>query len=148
MAKRKALQAELKLQITGGQATPAPPVGPALSQHGVNISQFISQFNDRTRDLAGVPIPVIIRVYRNRSFDFEVKKPPVSYMLKRAAGLVKGSPEPNRTKVGSVSRAQVREIAQEKMQDLNAVDLDGAMLMVQGTARSCGIEVAEGSGEG
>jgi len=148
MAKRKVLQAELKLQVTGGQATAAPPVGPALSQYGVDISRFIAQFNEKTRDQEGVPIPVIIRVYRNRSFDLEIKKPPVSYMLKRAAGLVKGSAEPKRAEVGSVTRAQIREIAQEKMQDLNARDLQGAMLMVEGTARSCGIKIVEDAPEG
>lgn len=142
MAKRrKRVVAQLKLQITGGQANPAPPVGPALSQHGVNIGQFINQFNEKTRDQMGVPIPVEIEVYRDGSFRMELKKPPVSYMLKRAAAVAKGSGETGRELVGSVTEEQVREIAEEKMPDLNARDLEGAMNIVKGTARSAGIEV-------
>jgi large subunit ribosomal protein L11 len=143
MAKKRRRQpvAELKLQITGGQANPAPPVGPALSQHGVNIGQFINQFNERTQDQMGVPIPVEIAIYRDGSFDFDLKKPPVSYMLKRAAAVAKGSGETGREYVGHVSDEQVREIAEEKMPDLNAHDMEGAIKIVEGTARSAGIEV-------
>jgi len=138
---KKAVTAQIKLQVTGGQATPAPPVGPALSQHGVNIGQFIKQFNDRTTELTGVPLPVLIKVFRDRSFDFEVKSPPASYLLKQAAGVAKGSGVPNKEKVGKVSRSDVEEIAKKKLKDLNAGDLEQAMRIIEGTARSCGIEV-------
>ena len=138
---KKVPTALLKLQVVGGQATPAPPVGPALSQHGVNIGQFIKQFNEKTQDLAGVPLPVVIRVYRDRTFDFEVKSPPASYLLKQAAGVVKGSGAPNKEKVGKVSRRDVVEIAKKKLKDLNARDVEHAVRIIEGTARSCGIEI-------
>lgn len=138
---KKVPVAEVKLQITGGQATPAPPVGPALSQHGVNIGMFIKQFNEKTADLAGVPLPVLIRVFRDKSFDFEVKSPPASFLLKQAAGVAKGSGVPNKEKVGKVTRKDVEEIAKKKMKDLNARDIEHACRIVEGTARSCGIVV-------
>lgn len=134
---------KLKLQITGGQANPAPPVGPALGQAQVNIGEFVKQFNDATRDHMGQIIPVEITVYEDRSFTFITKTPPAAFLLKQAAGLDKGSGEPNREKVGAVSRSQVEEIAQTKMPDLNAASLDGAAKIVEGTARSMGITVNE-----
>ncbi len=140
---KKPVKAELRLEITGGQANPAPPVGPALSQHGVNIGQFINQFNEETADQQGVPIPVEITIYRDGSFDFDAKKPPVSYMLRQAAAVAKGSGEPNTNKVGWVRREQVREIAEEKMEDMNARTVESAMKLVVGTARSSGIVVVE-----
>jgi large subunit ribosomal protein L11 len=127
----------LKLQITGGQANPAPPVGPALGQ----AQEFVRQFNDATRDQMGQVVPVEITVYEDRSFTFITKTPPAAFLLKQAAGLDKGSGEPNREKVGTVSRSQVEEIARTKMPDLNAADLDGAARIVEGTARSMGITV-------
>jgi large subunit ribosomal protein L11 len=137
----KEVKAQIKLQCPGGQATPAPPVGPALGQHGVNIGQFVSQFNERTKDAAGMTIPVVITVYTDRSFTFVTKSPPASVLLKKLAGIAKGSGEPNKTKVGKVTMAQCREIAKTKMADLNAFDLDRAAKMVAGTARSMGIDV-------
>jgi large subunit ribosomal protein L11 len=131
----------IKLQIPGGQANPAPPVGPALGQAQVNIGEFVRQFNDATRDNMGQIIPVEITVYEDRSFTFITKTPPAAFLLKQAAGLEKGSGEPNRDKVGTVSRAQVEEIARTKMPDLNAADIDGASKIVEGTARSMGITV-------
>jgi len=139
----KEVTAQIKLQAPGGQATPAPPIGPALGQHGVNIGQFIQQFNARTSELNGVIVPVVITVYADRSFDFVVKSPPAAILLKMAAGIEKGSGEPNREKVGTVTRQQVREIAERKMQDLNAFDLEAAERIVIGTARSMGIDVRE-----
>ena len=133
----------IKLQIPGGNATPAPPVGPALGQHGVNIMEFCKAFNTKTQKQAGVIIPVVLTVYSDRKFDFITKTPPAAVLLKQAAGLAKGSGEPNRNKVGTVTVAQVREIAQTKMPDLNAADVEGAMMMVRGTARSMGIVVEE-----
>jgi len=144
MAKRAKPTAVLKVLVTGGQANPAPPLGPVLSQHRVNISQFISQFNEKTQDRMGVPLPTIVNVYRDGSFDFEVKTPPASYLLKRAAGLAKGAGMTKREEAGSITRGQLREIAQEKMGDLNAADVDGAMKIIEGTARSCGITITEG----
>ncbi len=132
---------KLKLQVTGGQANPAPPVGPALGQAQVNIGEFVRQFNDATRDQMGQIIPVEITVFEDRSFTFITKTPPAAFLLKQAAGLDKGSGEPNREKVGAVSRSQVEEIAQTKMPDLNAASLDGAAKIVEGTARSMGITV-------
>ncbi len=132
---------KLKLQITGGQANPAPPVGPALGQAQVNIGEFVRQFNDATRDQMGQIIPVEITVFEDRSFTFITKTPPAAFLLKQAAGLDKGSGEPNMNKVGEVSRSQVEEIAQTKMPDLNAASLDGAAKIVEGTARSMGITV-------
>ena len=132
---------KLKLQITGGQANPAPPVGPALGQAQVNIGEFVRQFNDATRDQMGQIIPVEITVFEDRSFTFITKTPPAAFLLKQAAGLDKGSGEPNMNKVGEVSRSQVEEIAQTKMPDLNAASLDGAAKIVEGTARSMGITI-------
>ncbi|HOT98818.1 MAG TPA: 50S ribosomal protein L11 [bacterium] len=137
----KKVVGSIKLQIPAGAANPSPPVGPALGQHGVNIMEFCKQFNAKTQDKAGLIIPVIITVYADRSFSFITKTPPAAVLLKKAAGLEKGSGEPNRTKVGQVTRDQVREIAELKMQDLNAASLETAMSMVEGTARSMGITV-------
>ncbi len=139
MAKKVVTQ--IKLQITAGQANPSPPVGPALGQHGVNIMEFCKQFNAKTADRQGLVIPVIITVYSDRSFTFILKTPPASILLAKAAGVDKGSGEPNRNKVGKVTKAKVREIAETKMGDLNANDLDAAIRMIEGTARSMGIEV-------
>lgn len=139
MAKKVA--AVVKLQVPAGKATPAPPVGPALGQHGVNIMQFVKEYNDRTAKQAGMIIPVEITVYEDRSFSFITKTPPAADLLKKAAGIEKGSGEPNRNKVAKVTRDQVKEIAELKMQDLNATTVEAAMRMVEGTARSMGIEV-------
>jgi len=139
--KKKKLTAKVKLQCNAGAATPAPPVGPALGQHGVNIMEFCKQFNDRTKDQQGLVIPVVISVFEDRSFTFITKTPPAAVLLKRAAKLAKASGQPNKTKVGSVTTAQVREIAELKMPDLNAASVEAAMRMVQGTARSMGILV-------
>jgi large subunit ribosomal protein L11 len=137
----KVMTAKVKLQCPGGQATPAPPVGPALGQHGVNIGQFVTQFNDRTKEMRGTIIPVEITIYNDRSFEFILKSPPAAVLLKQAAGVASGSAVPNKTKVGSVTAEQVRKIAETKMNDLNARDLDHAMRIIAGTARSAGIEV-------
>lgn len=139
MAKKVITQ--IKLQIPAGQANPAPPVGPALGQHSVNIMEFCKAFNAKTAQQAGLIIPVVITVYADRSFTFITKTPPAAVLLKKAAGLDKGSAEPNRTKVAQVTRAQCREIAQTKLPDLNATDLESATNMIAGTARSMGIEV-------
>jgi large subunit ribosomal protein L11 len=139
----KPIQAMVKLQCNAGNATPAPPVGPALGQHGINIMEFCKQFNARTQQQAGLVIPVVITIYNDRSFTFITKTPPAAVLLKRAAGLAKGSGVPNRTKVGTVSRTQVREIAELKAPDLNSATLAAAERMVMGTARSMGIEIAE-----
>ncbi len=141
MAPPKRELTKIKLQVKAGQANPAPPIGPALGQHGVNIMEFCKQFNERTKAQMGLVIPVVITVFSDRSFTFITKTPPASILLVRAAGLEKGSGEPNRNKVGKVTQAQVREIAQTKMPDLNAYDVDAAMKMVAGTARSMGIEI-------
>ena len=133
----------LKLLVTGGQATPAPPLGPALSQHRVNIGQFISQFNEATRDKMGVPLPILVRVFQNGAFEFEIKNPPASYLVKRAAQVAKGSGEPGREPVGSITRAHLVEIAKEKRSDLSAADLEAAVRVIEGTARSCGIKVVD-----
>jgi len=140
----KEVVAVIKLQAPGGQATPAPPIGPALGQHNVNIGQFVSQFNERTRDANGMIIPVEISVYADRTFTFECKSPPAAVLLKGAAGIAKGSGTPNTEKVGTVTMGQVRKIAETKMNDLNAFDLDAACLQVMGTARSMGLEVEDG----
>jgi large subunit ribosomal protein L11 len=137
----KEITAKIKLQCPGGQATPAPPVGPALGQHGVNIGQFVQQFNSATADRPGLIIPVEITVFQDRTFTFITKSPPAAVLLKKAAGLDKASTEPGRTTAGSVTMAQVREIAEMKMEDLNAASLEAAERIVAGTARSCGIEV-------
>lgn len=137
----KELTAKIKLQCPAGQATPAPPVGPALGAHGVNIAEFVKLFNDRTRDQMGMIIPVEISVYKDRSFDFVMKSPPAAVLLKKAAGVDKGAGEVGTQIVGQVTRAQVEEIANIKMGDLNARDLDHACLIIEGTARSAGIKV-------
>ena len=139
----KKIKTLIKLQIPAGAANPAPPVGPALGQHGVNIMEFCKQFNQRTQSQMGMIIPVELTVYADRSFTFVTKTPPASVLLKKAAGLEKASAEANRTKVGAVTRQQLREIAELKLQDLNTRDVDAAMRMIAGTARSMGIEVAE-----
>jgi large subunit ribosomal protein L11 len=139
----KKINAFVKLQIPAGQANPAPPVGPALGQHGVNIPEFCKQFNARTQNQEGLIIPVVITVYHDRSFTFVTKTPPAAVLLKKAAGLAKGSGVPNRTKVGKVTEAQVREIATKKMADLNAASIEAAERMVKGTARSMGIEITK-----
>ena len=139
----KEIQAVVKLQVAGGPASPAPPVGPALGQHGVNIGHFVGQFNDRTKDAMGMIIPVVINVYKDRTFSFVTKSPPAAVLLKRAAGVAKGSSTPHTEKVGKVTLAQVEEIARTKMQDLNARTLETAMRIIEGTARSVGIEIAE-----
>lgn len=131
----------IKLQIPAGQATPTPPVGPALGQHGVNIMEFCKAFNAQTQDKQGLIIPAIITVYADRSFTFELKSPPAAVLLKRAAGIAKGSPESNREKVGSVTDAQLQEIAEMKVQDLNAGSIEAAKRMIAGTARSMGLTV-------
>lgn len=133
----------VKLQLPAGKATPAPPVGPALGQHGVNIMEFCKQFNAKTADQPGMIIPVVITVYADRSFTFIMKTPPASVLLKKAAKVDKGSAVPNKTKVAKVTRSQVKEIAQLKMEDLNANDIEAAMQMIMGTARSMGIEIAD-----
>ncbi len=133
----------IKLQVPAGAANPAPPVGPALGQHGVNIMEFCKQFNARTQGQPGMIIPVEITVYADRSFTFITKTPPAAVLLKKAAGVASGSATSNRTKVGTVTRAQVREIAETKMPDLNAVDIEGAMAQIAGTARSMGIEITD-----
>ena len=137
----KVLTAKIKLQCPAGQATPAPPVGPALGSHGVNIAQFVKEFNDRTRQQMGLIIPVEISVYKDRSFDFILKSPPAAVLLKKAAGIEKATGTAGTETVGSVTRAQVEEIAKMKENDLNARDLDMACRIIEGTARSCGIVV-------
>ena len=137
----KKVRAIVKLQVPAGKATPAPPVGPALGGHGINIMQFVKEYNERTADQAGFIIPAEITVYEDRSFTFVIKTPPAADLLRKAAGVEKGSGVPNKNKVGTVTRDQVREIARTKMKDLNAYDEETAMHMVEGTARSMGIEV-------
>ena len=140
----KKVSGQVKLQISAGKANPAPPVGPALGQHGVNIMDFCKQFNAQTAKMEkGMPIPVVITTYADRSFSFEMKTPPVSYFIKKAAKLESGSKTPGRDRAGSVTKAQVREIAQQKMKDLNCDTIEAAMRMVEGSARSMGIEVRE-----
>jgi len=137
----KQLVGEAKFQVPGGQATPAPPVGTSLGRYGINLGQFVQQFNERTKEAGGMPIPVVVRVYNDRSFDFVTKSPPAAALLKQAAGIAKGSGVPNKEKVGKVTVAQVDEICKTKMADLNARDIEHARRMVEGTARSMGIEV-------
>jgi len=137
----KQVTGQAKFQVPGGQATPAPPVGTSLGKYGVNLGQFVQQFNDRTKEYNGTPIPVVVTVYNDRSFDFITKSPPAASMLKAAAGIAKGSSVPNKDKVGKVTRAQCEEIAQKKMEDLNARSIDQAAMMIEGTARSMGIIV-------
>ena len=139
----KKIDGFIKLQIPAGKANPSPPVGPALGQRGVNIMEFCKQFNAKTQDKDGIIIPVVITVYKDKSFTFITKTPPAAVLLKRAAKIEKGSPESNRTKVGKVSKSQVKEIAEAKMRDLNAFDIENAMSMVAGTARSMGLNVED-----
>ena len=139
----KEIAGKIKLQAKGGQATPAPPVGPALGQHGVNIGQFVSQFNERTKNLNGTIVPVEITVYEDKSFTFEVKSPPAAVLLKQAAEIAKGSGIPNREKVGTVTSEQVRKIAETKFKDLNAYNLDQAEKIIRGTAQSMGVEIID-----
>jgi large subunit ribosomal protein L11 len=139
----KEITGVIKLQASGGKATPAPPIGPALGQHGVNIGQFVSQFNEQTKDLNGTTVPIVITVYADKSFEFIVKSPPAAVLLKMEAGLAKGSGEPNTNKVGTVTKAQIRKIVETKMADLNAYDLEQADKIIEGTARSMGIEVVD-----
>jgi len=141
MAKKKTT--EIKVQVVGGQATPAPPVGTALGPHGVNIGQFVQQFNDKTKDMTGTVIPVIISVYDDRTFDFILKSPPAAVLLKQAAGIAKGAGNPRTDRVGKVTQGQLEEIAQAKMNDLNASNLQNAARIIAGTARSMGIEVVD-----
>lgn len=137
----KKLKTIIKLQIPGGAANPAPPVGPALGQHGLNIAEFCKKFNDATGDRRGEVVPVEISVYEDRSYDFRLKISPVAEMLKKAAGIQKGSGKPNLEKIGSVTRSQIKEIAEKKMPDLNAVTVEAAMRMVEGTAKQMGLEI-------
>lgn len=139
----KEVMAKVKLQVPGGQATPAPPVGPALGQHGVNIGEFVSRFNEETSGNQGTIIPVIITIYRDRSFDMVMKSPPAAVLLKQAAQIAKGSADAKRKKVARVTRQQVEKIAETKMADLNTIDLDAAVHVIMGTARSMGIEMVE-----
>ncbi len=139
----KQVTGEIKVQVPGGQATPAPPVGTALGPHGVNIGQFVQQFNDRTKDMPGMTLPVVITIYDDRSFDFIIKSPPAAVLLKKAAQIAKGSGSPKANKVGSVTKEQVLEIAKTKMNDLNASCLQQASKMIEGTARSMGVEVVD-----
>ena len=139
----KEVMVKIKLQASGGQATPAPPIGPALGQHGVNIGQFVSQFNERTKELNGTTVPVVITVYTDKSFTFEVKSPPAAVLLKQAAGVAKGSGVPNKEKVGKVTREQVKQIATTKVNDLNSFSIEAAMRLIEGTARGMGIEITE-----
>lgn len=139
----KKVKTQIKLQCPGGQANPAPPVGPALGQHGIPIMDFCKQFNDRTKDKPGLVLPVVISLYEDRSFDFIIKSPPASVLLKRAAGIAKASGNPKAEKVGKVTLDQVKEIAKEKMADLNAPNMDAAVLIIKGSARSMGIEVED-----
>ena len=140
---KKQLTATIKLQAPGGQATPAPPVGPALGQHGVNIGQFVQQFNAATSSLNGMPVTVVISVFNDKTFTFQVKSPPAAVLLKDAAKLAKGSGVPNKEKVGAVTRAQVRDIAQRKLNDLNTRTMESAERMIAGTARSMGIDIID-----
>jgi large subunit ribosomal protein L11 len=143
MGKQRQVVTEIKVQVTGGQATPAPPVGTALGPHGVNIGQFVQQFNERTRDMMGVTIPCVITVYNDRSFEFVLKSPPAAVLLKKAAGIAKGSGSPLKSKVGRVTTSQLESIAKQKYADLNASSVDQARKMIAGTARSMGIEVID-----
>ncbi len=139
----KEVLAKIKLQAKGGQATPAPPVGPALGQHGVNIGQFVSQFNERTKNLNGTLVPVVITVFADKSFTFEVKSPPAAVLLKQAAEIAKGSGVPNKEKVGKISVEQLHKIAETKFKDLNAYDIEQAEKIIRGTAQSMGVEIID-----
>ena len=137
----KQVTGQAKFQVPGGQATPAPPVGTSLGKYGINLGQFVQQFNDRTKEFNGTPIPVIVTVYKDRTFDFVTKSPPAAALLKQAAGIAKGSGVPNKEKVGKVTLSQIDDICQKKMDDLNARDIEHARRLIEGTARSMGIEV-------
>lgn len=137
----KKIKAVIKLQISAGQANPAPPVGPALAQHGVNIMEFCQKFNEATKEKQGFKIPVEITVYEDRTYDFQLKQPPAAELLKKAAGVEKGSGTPNQTKAGKITRDQLRKIAEQKMEDLNAQDIEAAMRIIEGTAKNMGIEI-------
>ena len=137
----KKIKTTVKLYCPAGQANPAPPVGPALGQHGVNIMDFCKQFNEKTRGKEGLTLPAVITIYEDRTFDFIIKTPPTAVLIKRACGLAKASGEPNKTKVGKITKAQLREIAEEKAKDLNSKDMEGAFKIISGTARSMGIEI-------
>ena len=141
----KKITMRVKLQVPAGQANPAPPIGPALGQHGVNIMEFCKQFNERTKDRTGTIPPVVISIYEDRTFTFILKTPPVGILIKKAAGLAKASPEPGRTVIGKITKQQVEQIAREKMSDLNTTKLESAIRLVEGSARSMGIEVVQGS---
>jgi large subunit ribosomal protein L11 len=137
----KQLTGEVKFQVPGGQATPAPPVGTSLGRFGINLGQFVQQFNERTKEAGGIPIPVVVRVYSDRTFEFVTKSPPAAALLKIAAGIAKGSGVPNKEKVGKVTAAQIEQIVKQKGADLNARDVEHAKRMIEGTARSMGLEV-------
>jgi large subunit ribosomal protein L11 len=139
----KQLVGTAKFQVPGGQATPAPPVGTSLGRYGINLGQFVSQFNERTREAGGMPIPVVVNVYNDRSFDFITKSPPAAALLKQAASIAKGSGVPNKEKVGSVTREQIQNIVKLKLADLNARDAEHAARMIEGTARSMGLDVSD-----
>jgi large subunit ribosomal protein L11 len=139
----KQLVGQAKFQVPGGQATPAPPVGTSLGRYGINLGQFVSQFNERTREAGGMPIPVVVNVYNDRSFDFVTKSPPAAALLKQAAGIAKGSGVPNKDKVGAVTRSQIENIVRLKSADLNARDVEHAKRMIEGTARSMGLNVTD-----
>jgi large subunit ribosomal protein L11 len=141
--KKKKVVVEIKLQIPGGQANPAPPVGPALGQHGLNIMEFCKAFNEKTKDQQGTILPIVITVYEDRTYTFIVKTPPASVLVKKILNLPKGSSEPNKTKAGKITRAQLKEIAAHKMPDLNANDIDAAANIIGGTARSMGVDVVD-----
>ena len=143
MAKQKQVKTVMKLEIEAGKATPAPPIGPALGQHGVNIQDFVTQYNEKTRDKMGDIIPCILTVFEDRSFKIELKTPPVASLLAKAAGIKKGSGTPNLSKVGTVKRAQVKEIAEKKLADLNTNKIDSAMRIVEGTAKSMGLDIID-----
>lgn len=137
----KQIKAIVKIQIPAGKATPAPPIGPALAQHGLNIAEFCQKFNEATKDKAGFIIPAEVTIYIDRSYDFKLKSPLVSDLLKKAAGIEKGSGQPNKTKVGKITKAQLKEIAEKKIADLNTTDIEKAMKIIEGTARQMGIEI-------
>ncbi|MBZ1356203.1 MAG: 50S ribosomal protein L11 [Candidatus Nealsonbacteria bacterium] len=139
----KKINAVVKLQIAAGKATPAPPVGPSLAQHGINIGDFCSKFNDETRDKEGFTMPVEVTVFQDRTFTFKVKQPPASELLKKAAGIEKGTKTPGKGKVGKITREQLKEVAEKKMPDLNADDIEAAMSIIQGTAKNMGIDIVE-----
>jgi len=139
----KKVKVTVKVQIVAGQATPAPPVGPALAPHGINLKEFCDRFNEDTKNQAGFTIPVRVKIYEDKSFDLEIKKPPVSELLKKAVGIEKGSGEPNKKKVGKITRAQLKEIALKKLPDLNTKDIEKAMKIIEGTAKNMGIEISE-----